>query len=300
MENRRPASSLLLLPRFLLGFGLFLTPSPVFSFQDDGNSKLSAVEESKQPEVKVDIPSEFPKLFWTDIKTVGNSSLSFVTRDWKTKDWQLMTAFTTCLGIAFSLDQKAENWALSGKSCNINPIAKNLSRLGGMEGLILVGGVYACGSGFKLDKLRGISADALISMLLATGIVEPVKYIAGRSRPRDENGNHHYAFGNGKSLPSGHSARVFAMATVAASHADSAWVAGAAYGLAGLAAFSRVQQRNHYLSDVAMGAIIGWLTGKSVVNSNELIRLGKNKQIAVDIEPNATTSSTGLSVSIRF
>ena len=66
-------------------------------------------------------------------------------------------------------------------------------------------------------------------------------------------------FGKGSSFPSGHAAGAFSVATVIAQrYGRHRWVPIAAYGIAGLLAFSRVPDRAHFPSDVFFGAALGY------------------------------------------
>ena len=70
---------------------------------------------------------------------------------------------------------------------------------------------------------------------------------------------------NGESLgwPSGHTASSFTMAAVLDEYYGP-WVGLASYGLAGLVSFSRIDDREHDLSDVIFGAALGYSIGKVV------------------------------------
>lgn len=64
--------------------------------------------------------------------------------------------------------------------------------------------------------------------------------------------------GNG-SFPSGHTIAAFSVATVIARrYRDHRWVPYAAYGMAALVGFSRLSLSAHFLSDVFMGAALGY------------------------------------------
>ncbi len=67
-------------------------------------------------------------------------------------------------------------------------------------------------------------------------------------------------------FPSGHTATVFAVATVVAHrYRHHRWVPFVAYGLASTVAFSRATSSNHFLSDIFMGGAIGYSVGRFVV-----------------------------------
>jgi membrane-associated phospholipid phosphatase len=69
--------------------------------------------------------------------------------------------------------------------------------------------------------------------------------------------------GAGFSFPSGHTTVTFASATVLQRHFG--WKAGLpAYAVASYVAASRVEMKRHYLSDVAFGAALGIVAGRTV------------------------------------
>jgi membrane-associated phospholipid phosphatase len=71
--------------------------------------------------------------------------------------------------------------------------------------------------------------------------------------------------GNG-SFPSGHSIAAFSVATVVAhQYRNHRWVPFVAYGLAGLVGFSRLTLSAHFLSDVAVGGVLGYSISRFAV-----------------------------------
>jgi PAP2 superfamily len=77
------------------------------------------------------------------------------------------------------------------------------------------------------------------------------------------NGNPFAAKGG---FPSGHTATVFAVATVVARrYSHHRWVPWVAYGLASTVAISRATSSNHFLSDIFFGGAIGYSVGRFVV-----------------------------------
>ncbi|MDO8585423.1 MAG: phosphatase PAP2 family protein [Armatimonadota bacterium] len=134
--------------------------------------------------------------------------------------------------------------------------------------LATVGLGYLFGkSGSK--RTYGTACEAVIeSGLMTSGL----KYLTGRRRPEDANGDP-YAFdgpgsGNG-SFVSGHTSSVFAIATVLSNERPKRkWLY---YGLAALVGASRIQKRAHFLSDVCGGAVLGVYAGRRAVRHETLV-----------------------------
>lgn len=102
-----------------------------------------------------------------------------------------------------------------------------------------------------------ISAHALSS--IATVII---KGIADTKRPDPDYLGGHYGF------PSYHTSSSFAIAASIESYYG--WKLGLpAYALAGLVGWSRIDQREHDLSDVLFGAVLGCVIGKSVAATHQ-------------------------------
>ena len=86
-------------------------------------------------------------------------------------------------------------------------------------------------------------------------------------------------------VPSGHTTVTFASATVLERHFG--WKVGLpAYAVAGYVGISRVQMRRHNLSDVAFGAALGIVAGRTVT-------IGRGRSL--ELAPLATPSGAGVS-----
>jgi len=82
------------------------------------------------------------------------------------------------------------------------------------------------------------------------------------------------------SFPSGHASTAFATATVLQRHLG--WKAGIpAYSLATYVAASRVESRRHYLSDVAFGAALGVVAGRTVTIGRGEARFAVSPAVAL-------------------
>lgn len=112
---------------------------------------------------------------------------------------------------------------------------------------------YSIGRATGNPKLAVLGADLVRAQFVSQGVTQAIKLSVGRTRPD----------GTSMSFPSGHSASAFATATVLQRHLG--WKAGIpAYGVAAYVAASRIQTQRHYFSDVAFGAAIGIVAGRTV------------------------------------
>jgi membrane-associated phospholipid phosphatase len=112
---------------------------------------------------------------------------------------------------------------------------------------------YGLGRAFKSDCVAAVGGEIVQAQIVAHALTYGIKFSVGRSRPD----------GGGFSFPSGHTTAAFASATVL--HRHFGWKVGIpAYGAATYVATSRVQGKRHYLSDVAFGAALGIVAGRTV------------------------------------
>jgi membrane-associated phospholipid phosphatase len=120
-------------------------------------------------------------------------------------------------------------------------------------------------------RSQAVFIDGLAASLIATGFIAPtLRYSAGRTRPSGTTDPYRFRpFTNGNSFPSGHTTQAFAVATVIASHYPAWWVQVLAFGSAGLVGYCRVEQNEHFTSDVVVGALIGWSVARCVVRHND-------------------------------
>jgi membrane-associated phospholipid phosphatase len=198
--------------------------------------------------------------------------------------WRLPSAETaTWLGIgaaaawgSYKVDRPVSSW-MSGISALDGPLeAGNL--IGGAQAQF--GGAFAT---YTLGRLTGrpqiaaLGTDLLRAQLLAQVVTGAVKVSVQRTRP---DGTH-------LSFPSGHASVSFASATVLERRYG--WKVGIpAYGVATYIAAARIKEKRHFLSDVAFGAAIGVVAGRTVT-------VGKG-DARFAIAPMATPGGAGVSV----
>ncbi len=115
----------------------------------------------------------------------------------------------------------------------------------------------------KNDHLHDVSVSLLSAYTMTALSTVAIKAIANTERPSDRWSNGQYGF------PSFHTSTNFAMAAVIEEYYGLR--AGIpAYALAGLVGWSRIDERDHDLSDVVFGAALGYVIGKSIAGKHRL------------------------------
>jgi len=114
--------------------------------------------------------------------------------------------------------------------------------------------LYGVGEIGGHSKAANVGRDIVRAQLLSQTMVQATKLIVQRERP---DGSNNYSF------PSGHSASMFATASVLQRHFG--WKAGVpAYALGAYVASARMAWNKHHISDVVMGAGFGLAAGRTV------------------------------------
>jgi len=128
----------------------------------------------------------------------------------------------------------------------------------------LSGGAWLGGALSGNSRLSRIGRLSLGAMAASTIMVLPSKVIIGRQRPSgiaaETSEFDSFTFSRQNySFPSGHTSSLFALAGVVSDEFadDAPWVAYVAYPIAFLTGASRVVGREHWVTDVLAGAVVG-------------------------------------------
>jgi membrane-associated phospholipid phosphatase len=136
----------------------------------------------------------------------------------------------------------------------------------------LSGGVYLTGLFFKNEDIRTTGRLTLEALALAGITGGGLKVALGRSRPKNGDGPRKFTFWETdnayQSMPSGHTTVAFTVSTVLAEQIDTWWARAIFYPLAAATSYSRVYDDEHWTSDIFLGAAIGYLSGKTIVEIN--------------------------------
>lgn len=143
---------------------------------------------------------------------------------------------------------------------------------------------------------RRLALELTEATLLATSLTVIGKSLIGRGRPYKQEGQYYFSpinFDNDfMSFPSGHTMLAFAYSTVMANQVDNVFWDIGWYSLAGMVGYARIYHNQHWLSDVLMGAAIGYFAGEFV--SNHPLNNKNSETISLKILPG------GLALQVKF
>ncbi len=207
----------------------------------------------------------------------------------------IVVASTTSL---FAVDKNIQEFAASNNTIFQNNLFKIDEYYGSFYTTLLPAGLYGYGLFTANSKIRQLglgTAEAFIYSGLVTGIL---KILIGRRRPFAGDGNMFFApiqFTNNdyQSFPSGHTTVAFAVSTVMANYLDNIYWKTFWYGSASMVAYARMYNNKHWVSDVALGAAIGFFVGKYVVNFDNS---NKNAIWGVSITPLLNFNRIGFAI----
>jgi membrane-associated phospholipid phosphatase len=125
-------------------------------------------------------------------------------------------------------------------------------------------------------RMENIGIISLESVAGAAALSMGTKRLIGRSRPSEERGGSCTCATSrsDSSFPSNHSAVAFAAVTPFAQEYDAPWL----YGLAAVSTMGRVASREHWVSDVVGGGVIGYAVGNWLWKSQ---RTNSGSQFAI-------------------
>ena len=155
-------------------------------------------------------------------------------------------------GGAQALDRPMSSRLSSAKS--LEPVFAPGETIGGARvQAVSALATYTIGQITRSPRVAALGSDLVRAQLLTQVLTGSVKMAVRRGRPD----------GTQFSFPSGHTSTSFASATVLQQHFG--WKIGApAYAIATYVAASRIQEKRHFLSDVAFGASLGIMGGRTV------------------------------------
>ena len=214
-------------------------------------------------------------------------------------DWLTFGSIVGGTATLFTIDKSIRKIALGNQTNLNNKIFNFDSFYGNGYAAIFTAGLYGIGLFSGSSKIRDLglhASEAFIISGLVTGIL---KVMIGRRRPYA--GNEHiffkpFQFTNNDfhALPSGHTTVAFAVSTVMAQYLGNVYWKSFWYGTAGMVALSRIYHNQHWVSDVFLGAAVGYFVGNFVVGFN---KKNNSKNSDVKVLPNLSVNRIGVQLS---
>ena len=130
--------------------------------------------------------------------------------------------------------------------------------LGGPVVLGVVGGSLIAVPFTKNARFRAFTFDVTQAFIMDAVVVQSLKYAVHRTRPDQS---------NNKSFPSGHAADSFMLATVLTHHYGKKFGIPV-YALATFVAYSRVDKKKHFASDVVFGGTLGYVMARTAIRGH--------------------------------
>lgn len=245
-------------------------------------------------ECEILLSKSYLKSYWHSGLTVLGQPLHY---DWK--DWSVFGGIATATTLAFVYDDEIFNYIDKTFTNSQSNTISQYSDIYGEELFIVpsIALTYGIGAIAKDTRLKNMSLATLQSFIFAEVASAGIKVLTCRERP-DANSQSWlgpFATFESTSFVSGHSTRAFALATtVAGFYPEKKWIGIVSYSLATMTSLGRVISKEHWTSDVIVGAALGYFIGRGVVKFNE--KIGNINQ--VKIEPIAT--NYGVGIAVRF
>ncbi len=215
---------------------------------------------------------------------------------WKAPEWRRFAEGVGAVAAVMVADKKLEAAFQRNRSSATDTFARRVTPFGGGRAMQVSALLLGTGWLMHNDNVFGAGRDSLEAEIWAAGIVTPIiKDVTGRARPNTNEGTwkfHGFSTNNPRnSFPSGHATNAFAAATAISAHSDGWLVPTIAYTLATGVAFSRVNDRAHFPSDVLAGALIGQAVARGIV---------AHHKVRLHVAPLVTPKATGVILSASW
>jgi len=203
------------------------------------------------------------------LNTVGSDFIHITSSPsrWERCDYAKFTGVIASVGALMLLDDEIRN-EVQNYNGNVNNVADALELFGSTLGIGLLGGGILIGHLSDNDELKRLSLRASESALISTGITYLIKMGTGRKRPDLEKGPYKWTgptIESGMmSMPSGHTAFAFAVASYLSSETDNPLIDILSYTCAIMVGYARIKNDKHWASDVYLGALIGISVGRTI------------------------------------
>lgn len=232
------------------------------------------------------------------------------------KDWLKLGAYAAVSSAVALINEPVKEYAVKLRANNnsIANVSKYVTRFGDPYIKYVLGGMFALGAVGKDRKFTNTTLLATQAYFISNVLGGAVKVLTqlqgpfyrdpftGKIEPSFKGPFYTFkkapdgsklSINNYGSFPSGHTYSAFAIATVfAMQYSDKPVIPIFCYTLAGLVGLSRLTENRHWAIDIIPGALLGYYSGKQVVNNYRKFarsKAGPNKdpkQLSFNIQYN--------------
>ncbi|MDQ6757944.1 MAG: phosphatase PAP2 family protein [Bacteroidota bacterium] len=275
---------------------MFFIPAIGFSQKDTLVKKLDSLSKTETTAEKKNNNTN-PSAYNDSTKFTFNNFFVLLGNDFKQqftypfhlkkKDWGRIGTFAAVTATLALADEAGSKFfsGLANRNKAVSSTSSFITSFGGVYEVATIVGFGTVGFISKNEKIKATAFLATQSYLTAGAIETILKYLTSRQRPNyiDPQTNENdptfhgpfYKFkpqtsglSTNSSFPSGHTTAVFSAATVyALEYRHHPWIPIVSYSFATLVGISRMTENKHWPTDVLVGAALGYLSGKQVVNN---------------------------------
>jgi membrane-associated phospholipid phosphatase len=203
------------------------------------------------------------------VERVGDDlvGLPRVIWNWDATDWGTAASIAGAGALAYTVDGDVRRDFYNHNPEDAGDLSSAFTHFGDWHYELPLLGAAAIGGLSGSSELNRVASDGVEASAIAAGVIGPLLvYATGRELPNKNLPAHsfHPFTGHKYSFPSGHTAEAFAVSTVldhAFRERFGYWHVPIVYAAAAAVGISRIRDRRHYLSDVIIGAGIGWGVG---------------------------------------
>ena len=283
----------------LLAFGIFNTPlaqpSETMLLSAHSNKTVNAEEKPGEKNVYI-TDKDYWQGYISDTKSIITSPSRWEKSDWLTAT--LVMGTTLCL---YVFDEDVRDFVQDNRSNTSDDIASFMKVFGDYRYILPPLGIfYIYGHHTKNKRALRTALLGLESFVISSAFTLVIKFSGHRHKPNSGDSPRKWD-GSGLStsnlsFPSGHSQTAFSIATVIASeYNEYRFIPPLAYGAATLCSLSRVNDDEHWASDVFFGSALGYFTAKAIIRFHDNKKGGN-----LTLLPIIDNSKTGLLITYKF
>ncbi|MGN6393281.1 MAG: phosphatase PAP2 family protein [Gemmatimonadales bacterium] len=189
--------------------------------------------------------------------------------------WWHGAAVAGALSTLMVLDHPVQRYARHNSGTGADNVASVVRHFGQPEAYVTVTlGMLATGLIAGRPDITRSGGRLALAMALAGAATEVGKVAVGRPRPEQSlDADGYEPFSGQVSMPSGHTAAAFALATSLADAIHNPVAAVGLYGLSTAVGWSRINDNRHWFTDVAAGALVGITSAKLASGRWRIFRL---------------------------